>query len=317
MWAGVFPGQGSQQVGMGHFLFENFKVAQHLFEEASDAISVDFKKLCFDSEASELALTYNTQPCLLLVSTCYQKVLNEISGIKFKYTAGHSVGEYASLVLSESISFSDGIKAVRKRGMFMQEAVPVGKGGMLAVLGLTSEQINKMNHWAIEKSGFSPIECANFNSPGQIVISGHKKALDWLVANITKDIFTDPPKRLKLIPLKVSAPFHCSMMEPAESGMSTFFDDIKFSDAKVPIVQNYTANAVEKSLELKKNIIKQISSSVRWVESIEWIKTQGVTQFVELGCGKVLSGLNKKIDGELKTLNINSMDDLKQLEAHV
>jgi len=316
MWAGIFPGQGSQQIGMGQFLFDNFKVAKNLFEEASDAISLDFKKLCFDSTEADLALTHNTQPSLLLVSTCYHKVLSEVAGIDFNFTAGHSVGEYASLVMAGSISFSDGIKSVRKRGALMQEAVPVGEGGMLAVLGLTPEQTTKMNNWAMEKSGASPIESANFNSPGQIVVSGNKKALDWLAANITKDIFAEPPKRLKLIPLKVSAPFHCSMMKPAEAKMDTFFNDIKFNDAKVPVVQNCTANAVTAATDLRKNITEQISSSVRWVESIEWMKSQGVNNFIELGWGKVLAGLNKKIDPEIKTININSLDDLKQMESH-
>lgn len=316
MWAGIFPGQGSQQIGMGQFLFDNFKVAKNLFEEASDAISLDFKKLCFESSESDLALTHNTQPSLLLVSTCYQKVLSEVAGIDFNFTAGHSVGEYASLVMAGSLSFSDGIKSVRKRGTLMQEAVPVGEGGMLAVLGLTPEQTSKMNNWAMEKSGASPIESANFNSPGQIVVSGNKKALDWLAANITKDIFAEPPKRLKLIPLKVSAPFHCSMMKPAESGMDIFFNDITFNDAKIPVVQNCTANAVTNSTEIRENITEQISSSVRWVESIQWIKSQGVNNFIELGWGKVLAGLNKKIDPEIKTININSLDDLKQMESH-
>ena len=292
MWAALFPGQGSQQIGMGQFLFDNFKTAKTLFEEASDTLSLDFKKLCFNGDEKELALTHNTQPALLLVSTCYSQVLQEVSPIDFKFTAGHSVGEYAALVHSKVLKFSDAIRAVRKRGQEMQSAVPVGQGGMVAVLGLDSEQVNKMILWSKEKSQLGPIECANFNSPGQIVISGDKQALDWLVSNLDKEIFSPAPRRLKLIPLKVSAPFHCSLMKPAQDAMQTFFEDIVFSNAETPVVQNTIASAETDPNNIKVNLTQQISSSVNWHPSIDWMSSQGVEKYLELGHGKVLSGLN-------------------------
>ncbi len=318
MWLAAFPGQGSQHIGMGKFLYDNFKEAQHLFEEASDTLSIDMKKLCFEGSESELALTYNTQPALLLVSSCYDQVLRTQFPITFKMTAGHSVGEYASLVQAKSLSFYDGLRAVRKRGQAMQEAVPVGQGGMAAVMGLTPDQITQLCRWAEEKSGFSPVEPANFNCPGQTVISGHKKALDWLQENISKDIFAEPPKRLKLIPLKVSAPFHCSLMKPAQEVMSQFFNDIEFQEAELPVIQNFTAQATTSKQQLKENIIQQISGPVRWTETIEGCLESAVTKCLELGAGKVISGLVKKIAGDkIQTYNINSIDELREFEKNV
>ncbi len=314
MWGAIFPGQGSQQIGMGQFLFDNFKVAKELFEEASDSLSLDFKKLCFTGSEDDLALTHNTQPALLLVSTCYSKVIQETTGVPFKYAAGHSIGEYAALVMAETLKFSDAIKAVRKRGEEMQKAVPVGDGSMLAVLGLDDQQVEKLVAWALEKSGLFPIECANFNSPGQVVLSGSSKALAWLSENMTKDIFPEPPRRLKAIPLKVSAPFHCSMMMPAQNAMKEFFETIDFNDAKVPVVQNTTAQAESKADVLKDNLTKQISASVLWTQSINWMQEQGVGNYIELGHGKVLAGLNKKINPAIKTINVSNLEDLNEVE---
>jgi [acyl-carrier-protein] S-malonyltransferase len=215
MWGGVFPGQGSQFSGMGRFLYDEFTAVHPIFEEASDALHVDLKKLCFEGRDADLALTENTQPCLLLVSSATHRVLADEFGFAPKMMAGHSIGEYAAVVAAASLGFADAIRAVRRRGQAMQSAVPVGVGGMTAVMGLNAEQILKLCKWAETESGDGPIEPANINAPGQIVISGKKSALDWLQANFKPEVFPDFP-RVKFIPLKVSAPFHCSLMKPAQ-----------------------------------------------------------------------------------------------------
>ncbi len=315
MISALFPGQGSQQTGMGKFLFENFSTAKQTFEEASDIINIDLKKLCFDGPDEELQLTQNTQPAILTVSIATARVLAEISNIKFDHTAGHSVGEYASFVLSNSLSFSDAVLAVRKRGEFMQEAVPVGKGGMIAVMGLSPEQTEFMCEWAKKESGLSPISAANYNAPGQIVCSGAQNLVEWLKTNVKKEIFKDPPKKLRLIPLKVSAPLHCSMMAPAEEKMSLILNDMQFSDAEIPIMQNFTAKSTTDATELKINLIKQITGAVKWQQSIDNLCNQSVKTGVELGTGNVIAGLVKKINPEVKIYSTNSLEDLKLLES--
>lgn len=316
MWAALFPGQGSQHPGMGKFLFDEFKIARETFEEASDAIGVDLKALCFTGSDAELALTENTQPCLLLVSTATYRVLKSLVAFHPAAAAGHSVGEYAALVASDTIGFSDAIRAVRSRGRFMQSAVPVGEGGMLAVMGLTPEQTKKLCAWAVEHSGAHPIEPANYNAPGQIVVSGNSRAVDWLVKNFKAEIFAPESPRCKFIPLKVSAPFHCSMMKPAEEKMAAVLNSLTFRDAKFAIAPNVSAHLTTDATELRQLLIRQISSPVRWVECVEALKNSGATRMIEFGCGRVLAGLGKKIDSEnIQTLNINSIDDLKSLEA--
>lgn len=317
-WGAVYPGQGSQHPGMGKFLFDNFKYVQELFEEASDSVGVDFKKLCFEGPEEDLALTENTQPSLLLVSTASFQTIQKEYDWNPVAAAGHSIGEYAALVNAGVISFSDGIQAVKLRGQLMQSSVPVGEGAMLAVMGLSPEQVAQLCQWTTEKSGITPLEPANFNAPGQIVISGNAKAISWLQENFDKTIFNPEPRKVRLIPLKVSAPFHCSMMNKAEEGMRNHLESIDFSDAKHPIVQNFNAQQVTTGADLRENIIRQVSAPVRWVECVEELKNTQVTQCIELGCGKVLSGLIKKIDSEnLKTFNLNSMEDFKAIESEL
>lgn len=316
MVAAVFPGQGSQHTGMGKFLFDNFSAVKHLFEEASEAIHVDFKKLCFEGSETDLALTHNTQPCLLLVSVASFSVLRDQFGFAPKMAAGHSVGEYAAVVTAGSVKFADAVRAVRSRGEFMQSAVPVGVGGMTAVMGLEQPQILKLCKWAEEKAGDKPVEPANFNAPGQIVISGKKVLLDWLAANLDTAIFAPEAPRVKLIPLKVSAPFHCSLMKPAEEKMSQVLGEIAFSNAKFSVVQNVNAQAVTTAGELRKNLIQQISAPVRWIECVQTMQNSGTTSYVEVGCGKVLAGLIKKISGA-SVLGLNSLEDLKVVEAQI
>ncbi|MCB0370317.1 MAG: ACP S-malonyltransferase, partial [Bdellovibrionales bacterium] len=205
----LFPGQGSQAPKMGEFLYQSYSIAKQTFQEASEAIGIDMAKLCFEGSDADLALTENTQPAILCVSIATHRVLNEMTSIQFQATAGHSIGEYAALVAAGSIPFFDAMKAVRVRGQAMQSAVPVGEGGMLAVLGLEPDQVEWLCQWAEKESGHSPVSAANFNSPGQIVISGSAKCLNWLRENFKSELLPRSPKKAKLIPLNVSAPFHC------------------------------------------------------------------------------------------------------------
>lgn len=317
MWASLFPGQGSQFPGMGKFLFDEFKTAKVTFEEASDALHLDFKKLCFEGSEADLALTENTQPCLLLVSTATFRVLSEEIGFAPLCAAGHSVGEYAAVVTAGSLRFADGMKAVRLRGQAMQSAVPIGQGGMSAVMGLEPKQVFEMCAWAEKETGDGPVQPANLNAPGQIVISGKKSVLDWLGANFKPEV-VGASSRVKFIPLKVSAPFHCSMMKPAEEKMAQVLSDMEFADAKFPIIQNVQAEPVMNGDELRKNLIHQVSAPVRWIESVQKIVSMGAKRAAEIGCGKVIAGLVKKIEGDnLPTFNVNSMDDFKALEIQL
>lgn len=327
MSAFLFPGQGSQTPGMGKFLFENFKTAQHTFEEASDALKFDIKKLCFDSSAEDLALTENTQPAILTVSTATARVLTKDLGAKPAYTAGHSVGEYASFVLAQTLGFADAVRSVRLRGQAMQSAVPVGLGGMVATLGLTEEQAEFLCQWAVSGSGFSPLSPANYNCEGQIVISGNQKTIDWLKTNFKADVLPGEAKRAKLIPLQVSAPFHCEMMKPAQEKMAEFFNTIMFHDAEIPIIQNVQAQAETNAPALKKNIIEQVSAPVRWTQSMRELKrltqpkavegeSPSTFTCIEVGHGTVLKGLLKKIDSEyFQVLGTNSLDEIKAIET--
>lgn len=310
----LFPGQGSQHVGMGQFLFNEFKEAKQTFEEASDALSLDMKKLCFSSDEATLALTENTQPALLTVSVATFRVLQKIRELNITALAGHSVGEYAALVNANVMTLADGIRAVRRRGQLMQQAVPVGDGGMLAVIGLLPEDVEKMCQWAVQESGSAPLEPANYNSPDQIVVSGNSKTIEWLRQNFSAEKL-GWNKKVRLIPLKVSAPFHCSMMKPAEVGMEQELGSVNFSDARWSIVQNYTSLAHVEADEIRENIIRQITGAVRWSQSIELILRMGTHHFIECGCGKVLSGLLKKIDtNNSPTFNMNSLEEIKAFE---
>ncbi len=310
----LFPGQGSQHVGMGQFLYNDFPIAKQTFEEASDAISMDMKKLCFFSDDTTLALTENTQPALLTVSIATFRVLQSVRELHINALAGHSVGEYAALVASNALTFTDGVRLVRKRGQLMQEAVPVGEGGMCAVIGLTPEEVLKLCEWAEKETGLSPLEPANYNSPDQIVVSGNIQIIEWLKENFKPEKL-GWTKKVRMIPLKVSAPFHCSMMKPAEEAMEQELLDISFSDSQLAVVQNYTSLAHVDANELRENITRQISGAVRWSQSMELILRMGTHQFIECGCGKVLTGLLKKIDTTSSpAFNINSLDDVIAFE---
>ncbi len=316
----LFPGQGSQTPGMGQFLFNEFKEARHIFEEASDAIQLDMKKLCFTGTEEELALTENTQPALLTVSTATAEVLTRQFGVQTEKTAGHSIGEYSSMVLAGVMSFTEAVKAVRFRGQAMQSAVPAGLGGMTATLGLNEVQAQYLCQYAVQKSGTGPLSPANYNCDGQIVISGNLKTLNWLKENFKSEIFIEnglpEAKRAKLIPLAVSAPFHCEMMKPAEEKMALFMSGIPFQNAKYPIIQNVHAQVETEAAQLKHNLVTQVSGSVRWMQSMVLLKSFGNPHVIECGHGSVLKGLLKKIDSDFfKVYSTNSVEELKLIET--
>lgn len=316
MWSAIYPGQGSQHSGMGKFLWDNFQKAKDVFEEASDSVGVNFRRLCFEGAESELALTHNTQPSLLIVSVACYRVLHSLTGVEPVAAAGHSVGEYAALVSAGAVSFSEAVRAVRQRGELMQSAVPVGQGGMVAVMGVTPDQARELCLWVQSKCDSKNLDPANFNCPGQVVISGSKSLIDWLMANYSDEAFAEnKPKRIKFIPLNVSAPFHSSLMKPAEARMREVLEKIIFSDSAYPIVQNFSAEATKNGQVLRENLIRQISAPVRWVECVEKLVQMGGRRMIEIGCGKVLAGLVKKIDGNnIESFNINSMIELNALE---
>lgn len=320
MWAALFPGQGSQSVGMGKFLFDEFAVAKQTFEEAGDTLKLDFKKLCFDGPESELQLTENTQPALLLVSTATFRVIKHLIDLPIGAAAGHSVGEYAAVLAAGSLGFGDALKAVRVRGQEMQKAVPVGQGGMAAVMGLSDDQVVKLCAWAAQESG-APVEPANFNAPGQVVVSGAQKAIEWLRANAKAERLSEvfkgeEPPRLKLIPLAVSAPFHCSLMKPAEDAMALVLQATTFKNANFPIVQNVTAQETRDAETIRKNLVAQVSGAVRWTQCMKRLGQLGAVNAVEFGAGKVLSGLAKKIDSNAPVpFNINTLDDIRAVET--
>ena len=313
--ASVFPGQGSQSVGMGRELFDNFEVYKETLEEASEAVSVDFKKLCFKGPSEDLNSTPNTQPAIVAASVGAFKVLETECGFKPSLSAGHSVGEYSALVASGVIDFSDAIKAVRLRGKSMQEAVPKGEGGMLALIGPEDEQAKEFCKWVESKNTDFVLEAANYNCPGQLVLSGNQKALDWAKENLAEYEFNPKPKKVRLIPLKVSAPFHSRLMKPAELVMKDYLGGLKFSKPSFEVVQNIDAKSSPDPEKIKENLVKQVSGSVLWSKTIAGFKdnTSAINAYIEVGSGNTLTGLIKKIDtSEIKIFNTSQLESLKE-----
>ncbi len=312
----IFPGQGSQQPGMGRFLFDNFRSAKDVYDEGSEALSLDLKKLCFEASESDLALTENTQPALLVTSTATQRVLCKEFGVRPGLAAGHSIGEYAALVAAEVIALGPALKAVRTRGQAMQSAVPVGRGSMAAILGLEPKQVEELCAHVVRVSGRSPLSPANFNSPGQIVVSGSAAAIEWLKTEFKPESLWGEtgPKRVKIIPLQVSAPFHCAMMAPAEAKMREVLSEMTFKDARFGIIQNFHAKIETQSAVLRENLIRQVTAAVQWTQSMEEAQRQSAMVAIECGAGKVLSGLLKKISADFQVYSTNSLDDLKLIE---
>ena len=299
----IFPGQGSQYVGMGRELFENFSVAKKIFEEADDTLHVSISTLCFKGPEEALKLTENTQPAVLTTSVAALKVLQAEKGMVPQFTAGHSLGEYSALVASEALTFSQAVKVVRLRGKFMQEAVPVGEGAMAAVLGMEREQVEKLCE---EISSGDVLAPANFNSPGQIVIAGHSKAVQRAIERVKQE-----GKKAVLLP--VSAPFHSSLMKPAGERLEKALEEISVGDLKIPVVTNVEAEANTSKARVKELLVAQVSSPVRWEESMRKMIEKGIEQVLEIGPGKVLSGLMKRIDSRVETKNLEDLQTLKSI----
>ena len=296
----VFPGQGAQKVGMAKDLYQVNKDATSILESAQTTVNFDLLETMFTDKEEKLGETENTQPALLTHSIALLKALNYIDA---DYTMGHSLGEYSSLVAAGVLKFEDAVKIVRKRGELMTQAFPNGVGSMAAVLGLSYEEVDEI---CKEISfGDQLIEPANINAPGQIVVSGHKALIDKL----TKEGKSLGAKRV--IPLAVSGPFHSSMMQVIEENFASFIDQFTWNDAQFPIVQNYNAHGETKAETIKQNMVKQLYSPVQFIKSTEWLIDQGVDHFIEIGPGKVLSGLIKKINRDVKITSIQTLEDVK------
>ena len=307
MHAFLFPGQGAQTIGMGKDLAENFSVSKDVFEEVNDALEQDLSSLIWDGDIDTLTLTENAQPALMATSIAAVKAL-ESEGIKFNkasFIAGHSLGEYSALCAAGSLNIHDTAKLLRIRGKAMQDAVPIGIGAMAAILGL---DFNTVNNIAKSIGNDQVCQAANDNDPGQVVISGHKEAVEQTI-ELAK---AAGAKRAILLP--VSAPFHCALMQPAADAMSEALDGIKLESPSVPLVANVKASQEINGSIIKKLLIEQVTGSVRWRESIEYISLHGVTDVFEIGAGKALSGMVRRIDREI---NVNQVFDTNSVNAAV
>ncbi|MCU1288342.1 MAG: Malonyl CoA-acyl carrier protein transacylase [Acidobacteria bacterium] len=298
----MFPGQGSQTVGMGKDLYGNFAESREVFEEADDALGFSLSEMCFSGDEAELQLTANTQPAILTTSIAAFRAMEANGFPAPDYVAGHSLGEYSALVAAGAVSFADAVRTVRKRGMYMQEAVPQGVGAMAAILGLPLETIEVACEEAAEGEICSP---ANINSPAQIVIAGNADAVDRAI-EILK---TRGAKRA--IKLNVSAPFHCDLMLPAQDRLAQDLAQINFNDLRFPVIENITAEANSKGERVREALTRQVSSPVLWAPSIENLINENVKTFVEVGAGKVLSGLVRQINRDVRSLNVENEETLK------
>ena len=298
----VFPGQGAQTVGMGKEFFDRYDVAKRLFKEADEALDYSIMKMCFEGPENDLRLTANTQPAILTVSVIAAAVLKE-HGIVPDIVGGHSLGEYSALVAAGVLKFQDAVLLVHRRGAYMQEAVPVGEGGMAAVLGLDRDKIVEVCA-AISKE--SPVQAVNFNCPGQVVIAGAtvgvEKAAEALRA----------AGAAKCVMLPVSAPFHSTLMAPAAKKLAMELDRVEISDASIPVVANVTGELETKAADIKQNLVIQADHPVKWEDCVAAMKAFGADTYVEAGPGKTLCGFNKRIDRSLKNLNVENIASLEK-----
>ena len=309
MFSVVFPGQGSQFVGMTKELYSDFNYVKELFQQADDALGFSLSKIILEGPKEKLDETENTQPSIFLASQSIYQIIKKETKVdlsKANFFAGHSLGEYSALAASESLNFDQTIKLLKKRGKAMQSAVPKGEGGMLAVLGTDIEKLNK-----ILEDNVSSYKCfiANDNSNGQIVLSGKNKDIESLILDLKKD-------SIKNIRLPVSAPFHCELMRKATEVMRKEIEITEFKKPNNSIVSNVTSIETRDPLQIKELLIKQIESPVRWRESIIYMVNKGVRKFIEIGPGKVLSGLIKRIDKNLGITNVNGINDIKNLNIN-
>ncbi len=307
----VFPGQGSQFVGMGKVLAETFSEARQTFDAVDDALSRKLSALIFEGPEAELNLTENTQPALMAVSMAVVNVL-KANGVDLArsgvYVAGHSLGEYSALTAAGALKIEDTARLLKLRGESMQKAVPVGIGAMAAILGLNMPEVQAI---ASEAAGAEVCAAANDNSDGQVVVSGHKVAVERAVALAT----SRGAKRAVMLP--VSAPFHCALMSPAAEAMRPALEKTTFAAPALPVVANVTAQAETEPAKLRSLLIEQITGTVRWRESVLWMAAQGVTEIVELGAGKVLSGLVRRIDKNITCRNAETPQEIDALVAEI
>ena len=299
----VFPGQGAQTVGMGKDLFDQYDVAKRLFAEADEALGYSIKDMCFEGPADDLKLTANTQPAILTVSVIVNEILKE-HGVQPDVAGGHSLGEYSALVAAGVLSFQDAVALVHKRGQYMQEAVPVGEGGMAAIIGLDDEAIAAACEKATKEAG--EVQPVNFNCPGQTVIAGTthgvEKAVEELKAAGAK----------KAVVLPVSAPFHSTLMKPAAEKLAAELDKVAIHDAAFPVVSNFTGELETKAEEIKANLVAQADHPVRWITCVKTMQAFGADTFVEAGPGKTLCGFNRRIDRSIKSLNVENLESLQK-----
>ncbi len=298
----VFPGQGSQYSGMGKELAENFAVAREVFEQADEALNFSISRICFAGSEDELQLTENTQPAILTASVAAYRVVQSQGVAAPAFVAGHSLGEYSALVAAGAISLADAVRTVRARGRYMQEAVPVGTGAMAAVLG--GERV-AIENACNEARGEQVCSIANINSPNQVVIAGNVEAVDRAI-----ELLKGVAKRV--VKLNVSAPFHCALMRPAQERLSFELEQVAFNQASIPVVTNVDARITTEPAELRDALFRQVSAPVKWSESVDLLLQQGVKSFVEVGPGKVLSGLMRQINRDANCLNV---EDSASLEA--
>lgn len=302
----VFPGQGSQEVGMGEDLIKNYKEADELFNAANIALKderVDLKKLCLEGQEEELAKTINAQPAILTMSIILYKLLQK-NNINPSIVTGHSLGEYSALVVALSIEFKEAIKLVRKRGQYMQNATPLGTGSMAAIISLKKEKIEEL----IKKiSKFGTIEVANYNSPYQIVVSGKSEVINKLL------ILGEEEEEVNIVPLKVSAPFHSSLMEKAKENLASYIENINIQDPQIPVICNVTADYIKTKEEIKDALIEQMTHPIKWVDIIKKMNSEGINCFIEVGPGNVLKKLIKQILPKAKVYNVCDSESLEKV----
>jgi [acyl-carrier-protein] S-malonyltransferase len=301
----VFPGQGSQYAGMGRDVAEKYPAARRVFDEIDHALGFSISTLCFEGPEEKLRLTENTQPAILAVSSAIHEVLEELGATRRDLVAGHSLGEYSAIVSVGGLEPADAAKIVRSRGKFMQEAVPVGSGGMAALIGPTVEQAREI---CDEAAGGEVLSVANINAPGQIVIAGTKAAIDRAIEVGKKK----GARRVVVLP--VSAPFHSALMKPAEEKLRPVLEEMHLKDLWVALVSNVDASPIGTATAVRNALLRQVTSPVRWVESVQKMISMGVRRFVEVGPGNVLTGLIKRIDPSVELINVS---DVASIEAFV
>ncbi len=309
MFSVVFPGQGSQKIAMAKELFQNFNLVKNIFSDADKILDLSISKIIFEGPQEQLNLTENAQPAIFLVSYSIFKLAKEEYGFEFnnaQFAAGHSLGEYSALCCFDILNFEEVLVALKKRGQFMQQAVPNKQGGMMVVLGSDLRVIEDILMENIKK-----YECfiANDNSPQQVVVSGLKSNLDKFSEDLNK-------YKIKSLDLNVSAPFHCVLMKKATEHMSEVINNLKINKISKPIIHNYNAKPSSSEKDIKNMLISQIEGKVRWVESVKYMINNGTNNFVEIGPGKVLSGLIKRIDKKVKIKSINNIIDIKEINLN-